>query len=332
MSWIGAAHCNTSHADHADWPALLASDELKEAIVEVGLREPLGQFVPTRRIFVRKCYREVQSALWEMFREAKRVTVCLTGTPGIGKSMFGLYFLFQLVRFLLRSGASTARHAMLGLGLNGVIVYEYALNEADSSTFYVIDTTAATIWKTEADVSAWTDDPHSFLIKDGPCKGRPVHCSVLWISLPRAGSFQKAREISKATLYLPPWSPDELVECWKHRCLSVELNDDEASKAVVLSGKEAEDALDSDADEDEKFEAKLRRWVGDLGPVARRLSRPALAHNRLIGALADVGNEDIDALGRIAEGGDPGGEVNKFRHSHRLLLMIPSADYTTYKY
>jgi len=80
----------------------LLIDGSKEATaVQLGEDEPLGQQVPRQRIFVRECYTVIFEKIWNFYDQSQGpTTVTLTGTPGIGKSLFGLLFLIELIRFL----------------------------------------------------------------------------------------------------------------------------------------------------------------------------------------------------------------------------------------
>jgi hypothetical protein len=79
----------------SEWPQLftLANEkagasflEGKEPFVlDVGVPEPLGQFLPENQMFVRRCYLDIFPSVWDMFKKEQRVAVTLTGTPGIGK-------------------------------------------------------------------------------------------------------------------------------------------------------------------------------------------------------------------------------------------------------
>ena len=82
---------------------------------------PLGQQVPQQRIFVRECYTVIFEKIWNFYDQSQGpTTVTLTGTPGIGKSLFGLLFLIELIRFLRIGKASCGNLCGgVGLGLNG---------------------------------------------------------------------------------------------------------------------------------------------------------------------------------------------------------------------
>ena len=295
----------------------------------MGVTEPLGQLLPATRIFVRKCYHELEHAIWRALNAEARVTILLTGTPGIGKSVFGLWFIFKLVHFLKTARASVDNLARFGQGLNGTIVVEHVTNPCDTPTFYVIDVTASTIHSTSDRPMSLLRNKHTLLVKDGPCTNSDILCSALWISSPRADSFQKGTELLVGCTYvMPPWDDDELVDCWRSGCVVMRPLD----APTLLIAEAVFDALDSDADDDAKTEALLRRWSGEFGPVPRRVFNPAMAHSKLAGALADLGGEDIKALAGIATAARVAGESNKLKHSHRLLLMVPSQDYTAFDF
>jgi hypothetical protein len=317
----------------------VSSDKSKETtVVQLEDEEPLGQQVPRRRIFVRECYTDIFDNIWNLYHQSqRRTTVTLTGTPGIGKSLFGLIFLIELIRFL-RSGKASRENLCggLGLGLNGRIVYEHVRAVGSAATYYLIDTETKVIAKQYEKPADWLDDKNVFLVKDGPCDDYDVSCQVLWVSSPRAGSFQKASELGENTLVMPPWTPDEIVACWTADCAPANLfplPTSDKGRLARTAGEEALSTLDETLPEDAKHEAVLRRWTADLGPVARRVFNPTDGYTKLHAALGhDLFKEGLDKLAEVATSQDVGGEANKFKTSHRLLLMIPSGDLTTYTF
>lgn len=61
--------------------------------------------------------------------------------------------------------------------------------------------------------------------------------------------------------------------------------------------------------------------------------RPSKAYTKLTAALRhDLGTKALEKLTEIATSADSSGEPTRFKMSHRLLLMIPSEDYTTYNF
>jgi len=174
---------------------------------------------------------------------------------------------------------------------------------------------------------------------------------VLWLSSPRPDAFQTSLSY-ELRLVLAPWTADELVTCWKAKCAPIiDLESDIAKSArdvrddVYEFGAYYEDNSNNDDDDKninnmsqhaEREEQVLRRWIADLGPVARRVFFPVIAYARLNAAIHDMSNMDMENLVRLAKYGEKGskssGETSKFSLSHRLLLMIPSDDLTTYEF
>ncbi len=303
--------------------------------MDIAITEPLGQRVPENRIFIRQCYIDLFPKIWGFLASKSRVTITLTGTPGIGKSLFGLVFILELVRFLQEKKASPSKLASFGLGLNGRIVYEFVKEVNAKPTYYLIDTEAKSISKTDENPSDWLDDEHAFLIKDGPCDDYPAHCSTVWLSSPRAGSFQKAFELAEGWLIMSPWTADELVECWKAGCAPKHLfplPSDDFGALAWAAAKDVFEVLEDGLSEPERHEAVLRRWIAELGPVARRVFNPTKGYVNLAAALDDLSTDALSTLVKIATSQDATGESTKFKMSHRLLLMIPSPDFTAYKF
>jgi hypothetical protein len=279
---------------------VLFSDGSKEAtVVELEEYKPLGQQVPRKRIFVRECYTVIFDKIWKFYKQRqRRTTVTLTGTPGIGKSLFGLLFLIELIRVLRISRASCGNlFDEFGLGLNGRIVYEHISDILSDGTYYLIDTETKAITRQYEKPADWLADENVFLVKDGPCDSYYVACQVLWVSSPRAGSFQKAGELGGNTLVMPPWTPDEIVACWTAGCAPANLFPMPTSDKGLLArtaGEEALSMLDETLSEDAKHEAVLRRWTADLGPVARRVFNPTDGYTELHAALgSDLFKENL---------------------------------------
>lgn len=85
--------------------------------------------------------------------------------------------------------------------------------------------------------------------------------------------------------------------------------------------------------EEEKKEAFLRRFVADLGPVARRVFNPSLGYDGLNSALGiDLTKHGLDKLAHIAKYDRDAGPTSKFQLSHNLLLLVPTSDFTWYSF
>ncbi|KAL1528530.1 hypothetical protein AB1Y20_009873 [Prymnesium parvum] len=194
----------------------------------------------------------------------------------------------------------TKKISLGGLELDGRIVYEFSRDDRNARPHYfMIDVRKEQIWS----LNDWLpiqQERTIFLVNlDGPsafskaCRGH-----ALWISSPRAGSFQT--EYNKqdvpggcSRLYMPPWTEEELIQCWRKGCAPTDLiatvfADHEAKKTPesraattaaleaceMLVESNAEPELDDVMRKPEYQEEVLKRWAGDLGPVARRVFNP----------------------------------------------------------
>jgi hypothetical protein len=313
-------------------------------VLEIGDKHPLGQNVPRKRIYLRQCYKKMYDSLMGVYnKQEDRTTITITGTPGIGKSLFGLLFLIKLICDLQELNASDENLVAFGAGpkLNGRIIYAHSTDEKTPPSYYEIDVKKKFIHLLTPHAYGYAiKNNNTFLIRDGPCPATDAQCSLLWLSSPRAGSFQKVE--SDIQFILAPWTDDELVHCWKADCAPEELfvlKTDRARSAQQAVADvqsnwsdDEEEKLDLEAKETALHEAVIRRWAADVGPVARRVFRPIDGYANYLGALKEVGTQELSTLIEFATSDDPSGGLTKFKHSHRLLLMIPSADCTTYTF
>ncbi|KAL1527395.1 hypothetical protein AB1Y20_016063 [Prymnesium parvum] len=318
-----------------------------------------GQKVPAGRIFVRPCYALLNDRIWESFKDCTEQHVLqLTGTPGVGKSVFGLLFMIELIQFMKRSLQSDEHEKIRlgGLELDGRIIYEFSRDDRNARPlYYMIDVRKEQIWS----LNDWLPTQQErtiFLVKDGPsafskaCRGH-----ALWISSPRAGSFQT--EYSKqdilggcSRLYMPPWNEEELIRCWRAHCVPVDLisrvianheaHPSEDSLTATTAAREACAMLgESNAApelnavkeklQDEMYQvAVLERWAHDLGPVARRVFNPVFGYQKKRLALRALNGADIVKLLHLMSG--PPQDTSNFHQSHNIILMEVINDFNDF--
>ncbi|KAL1496790.1 hypothetical protein AB1Y20_014378 [Prymnesium parvum] len=317
-----------------------------------------GQKVPAGRIFVRPCYALLNNRIWESFKNCKKQHVLqLTGTPGVGKSVFGLLFMIELIQFMQRSLQSD-EHKNISLGgveLDGRIVYEFSRDDRDERTFYMIDVRKGKIWR----LNRWLPTQREktiFLVKDGPAAlQRPFVGHSLWISSPRAGSFET--ELFKqdvpggcSRLYMPPWNEEELIQCWRAQCVPGDLissvianheaHPSEDSLTATIAAREACAMLgESNAApelhavkeklQDEMYQvAVLERWAHDLGPVARRVFNPVFGYQKKRLALGALNGSELVKLLRLMSGVPQ--DTSDFHQSHNIILMEVINDFNDF--
>lgn len=315
---------------------------------------PFDHTLPEGRIFGRQCYEPLLQKVFDAFINKKQVK--LTGTPGVGKSLFGLLLLRTLIqRLKTKREDDPAWLKMLG----GRIIYEQKTG-SDHHSFYEIDTVNETIFK----INGWPFgmcEFDVFLFRDGPCGYRPFGGYIFWASSPRPDDFQKYTVGLKTELfYMPAWTEQELIDCWRSGCAPANLfshlqekasqdmphRDVIAALEVLIDFCELELPLHRGLREDKMSgeilaclakvlqqsdyqEAVLRRWIADLGPVARRVFDPYdSGYKRLFGALGLDKEELIEFLQDDKHRND----TVKFNHAHALLIMHATPDFTNFSF
>jgi len=320
------------------WPQFIELVETETAVwdlrtVNVGVDDPLEQSVPSKNIYVRECYKQLAPRITKLLEASSSKLVIVTGSPGIGKSLFGLLFLIDIVKKM------KAREANGHLEGITHVLYEHAAAPGSVASYFVVDVDSATILKIRND-QAWNyfNVPTTLLIKDGACKEFGTLCPVLWFSSPRPNSLRKRQgERSTKTLYVPPTDACELIECMVAGCAPpylFEFDDVDVASAAHKAMEEAEshigeDELDNQTDRcAARRAATIERWTADLGPCARRVFNPQRGYDEVDGALKQLGKVDFLALRRMVDD-DSDSVAREFKLSHRLVIMSPSPDYTS---
>ena len=219
------------------------------------------------------------------------------------------------------------------------VVHQHQATLTSNVTYFHINVLKRNLTKVNDDTATnFALRNTTVLLKDGACKVFAVSCAALWATSPRPGSLRKW-DYNADTLCVPPVDVDELVACCEAGCAPSDL----FQLADTVGGKDARDAMmdvqancaqdNADDSNRELRSATIRRWAADLGPVARHVFNPAVAHRKLTGALNDLEAKTFDDIKKIAEP-ESGGDATflsasgKFKHSHRLLTVHPSAEHT----
>jgi len=190
-----------------DSPLAKFWNALPEAIEDdCTLQLPRGKFLASNTlgpiIFIRKCYRDLLELIIEDWKNGQHTLVL--GTPGIGKSTFLCFVLYQLCKekdatILLQRREE--RHCLC-FKADGTV---------EEGPFEVL--------------KIYCEEKTTYLLCDGivpPEIG--VRCKILEVSSPRReywNTFKKRNDVT--TRYMPTWSLLELEICWQH-CYSKKLN------------------------------------------------------------------------------------------------------------
>ncbi|KAJ4456729.1 hypothetical protein PAPYR_7940 [Paratrimastix pyriformis] len=137
---------------------------------------------PAGKFFVREWFPEFLKFLTE--RSPTQPLMCVSGSPGIGKSAFGIY----------------AAHRLAAGGARVCLVLQ-----GEGQRYQFVDGR----WSPCEDVNAFLYDEHSYAIIDTQRKlvlGLPPRCRLLYISSPALSQLPPFRE----DYYAPPWTLKEL--------------------------------------------------------------------------------------------------------------------------
>lgn len=308
--------------------------------VDVGESKPLGQRVPRKRIYCRACYSDFATLLFTSPAE-----LLLIGSPGIGKSLFGLLFLLEFARVKISNELPSHFTSI------ECIVYEHRLTDSSKSTFFLIDFEVKKILEIEIEDAMYLCQLETtLLVKDGACVQFDVKCNWLWVTSPRPDAVRKlGQEIGVSTLYFPPVEVDELLQMFELNCAPEDLFAVAGDRDSLANRAKEEAEAHYDDDEDDvgdidaaRKRAVITRWAADLGPSARRVFKPVAGYLNLQGALTDLSRENYSKIVEIAESHEmedageavglvtPRKVAQKFVQSHALLTMATTADYHGY--
>ena len=183
-------------------------------LVDEGLQSPNDVFLPypqneIKKIYVRKCYRDVFDLL---LKSIKMKSFAISGTPGIGKSVFFVYILYRLMKDF--------EEKTLSLRPNR-IVYQRA---TEYTCFNLENQTAVELEHLEAKALVRQQD--TLYIIDGQTTPMSSSCIALFISSPRSQQYKEfVKQKMAKQWYFPVWTLEELQSC-QSQCysdLSIEI-------------------------------------------------------------------------------------------------------------
>ena len=154
-----------------------------------------------KKLYVRQCYQDVFKLLLE-FIDIGRKKFAISGTPGIGKSLFFVYILYRLLE----------DRSQKNLSLNPVRIVYHAENQFCCYDLEKLIVTNLAPTQDEADKFLFQTD--TLYILDGKTNYYPSSCIALFIASPRSDHFQHFVNQTKAmSWYFPVWTLNELVTC-----------------------------------------------------------------------------------------------------------------------
>jgi hypothetical protein len=171
-------------------------------LVDECLQSPDDALLPypqtkIKKIYIRKCYEDV----FELFlKNIELESFAISGTPGIGKSLFFVYILHRLMKDFKRK--------TLPLKPNRIVYHI----QNTYKCFDLEQQTVSIITKLEAEVLVRETD--SLYIVDGRTISVQPACISLYIASPRSDFYKDFVKQKTATeWYFPVWTREELQSC-----------------------------------------------------------------------------------------------------------------------
>lgn len=156
-----------------------------------------------RKLYIRKCYREVFDLILEKINQ-KKSSFTISGTPGIGKSLFFVYILYRLIKDLPINSLSLKPN---------LIVYQVG------SSFRCFDLqrmNVTVLLRIDAEMFLQKSDT-LYIIDGGTSEPQLSKCTTLFISSPSSKSYKEfVKQKSALEWFFPVWTLDELKTCRRY--------------------------------------------------------------------------------------------------------------------
>ncbi len=171
-------------------------------LVNEYLQSPNDVFLPylqneIKKIYVRKCYEDVFDLL---LKNIEMKSFAISGTPGIGKSVFFVYILYRLMKDFPEK--------TLPLKPNR-IVYQMGSTYDCFELQHLIVTSIS-----EIEAARLVREQDTFYIVDGQSTPMPSSCTSLFISSSRSKQYKEfVKQKMAKEWYFPVWTLEELQSC-----------------------------------------------------------------------------------------------------------------------
>jgi len=244
-----------------------------------------------KKVFVRKCYVDVFDLLMNRIGEGKE-SFAISGTPGVGKSVFFVYLLFKFMK-----------------DVNGILPFKprRVVYQRDQ-VFACYDLEQKCVFDCrQEDALDIVDEPSTLYVMDGKLSiPLDSNCVTLFISSPRSEFYKEFVKQKKARQwYFPIWTKEELDEC-RSKCYPY-LPANICNERYRVYGGVARYFFDDDESKNpvDDMEAKLRdldavkgvRNVGaptDIFPTAHALLHVIVSDDELYRFLhVDLASEYV---------------------------------------
>ncbi|KAI8828112.1 hypothetical protein BJ741DRAFT_713848 [Chytriomyces cf. hyalinus JEL632] len=173
------------------------------------------------KLFVRKCYEDVFALLMNRIGQGLEC-FGISGTPGVGKSLFVIYILYRLLKdrdafpvVATPSASTSASSSSLLASSSRSFKPIRVLYHAGSSYICYDLETYSVVGKSKLDAEVIVRQPDTFYIIDGrDSQPAPSSCVSLFIASPRSDHYKEFVKQRKAMeWYFPTWASAELQSC-----------------------------------------------------------------------------------------------------------------------
>jgi hypothetical protein len=155
-----------------------------------------------KKLYVRKCYQDVFDLLLEQIKGGRK-SFAISGTPGIGKSLFFVYILYRLM--------DDFRTKTLSLKPKRIVYHC-----VDERTWFDLEKQTV-VELGQSDARALLRKQDTLYIVDGRTTPSSSTCITLFISSPRSEWYKEfVKQKTAKEWYFPVWTLAELQACQRH--------------------------------------------------------------------------------------------------------------------
>jgi hypothetical protein len=185
------------------------------------------------KLYIRSCYGQYYDIIMdELFFKSDYSYISVTGTPGIGKSMFYMYF---FNRYRLENPGKSVIAASFGKNQD---LLDCTLFRHNGEVEVIIDSSANHYIPRKKTFSWPKDIDCDMYLYDGPPKIKPLDVKMVAFTSPNFSWLDSMRkDPNHVTLYMPTWHLNELLDANEE--LELNINEKELMERYALFGGSA---------------------------------------------------------------------------------------------
>jgi hypothetical protein len=172
--------------------------------------------IKQRALFIRKCYHELYDIIVKSpITTTKPLQILLTGTPGIGKSTFLIYFIIRHLYKSIKASNSKENPVISSSGMRDILIFQPARSDNE---YYAFAGPNIIRRGTSSDFRAFFSLPTTWYLVDWKPVFPPKsdNAATLFALSPNSiqdENFKDFEKVLNTSLCMPVWTHDELEEC-----------------------------------------------------------------------------------------------------------------------